>query len=199
MFALGGGVLAQGDRNKLAMPTTGQCHCGQTKYEAQGPAVKSNYCDGRGCQRANGTLKSAILVVRRAVDYIRGQGLFAPRQPAVDGLAAMDAWIKHMQTVKGYCAPCFGRGQQSWHDAMENGERLLRGAGVAAKKLRSFGSQYEPAAKHYDRIVELLKPVKYQEFIGDLDKQKTHAEMVLVPVRAELAAVAEELAKVAGK
>ena len=142
------------------------------------------------------TLKSPAaeqVMLRQAVDYIRGRGLFAPREAAVYGLAAMDAWINHMQTVKGYCAPCYGRGQQSWHDAMENGERLLRGARIAAKKLRSIGPQYEAAAKHYDRISELLAPVKYQEDIGDLEKQKVHAETVLVPVKAELAAVAEEM------
>jgi hypothetical protein len=147
---------------------------------------------------AEATLKSPAaeqVMLRQSVDYIRSQGLFAPKQPVVYGLAAMDAWIKHMQEVKGYCAPCFGRGQQSWQDAMENGERLLRAARVAAKKLRSLGPQYEVTAKHYDRIVELLKPVKYQEFIGDLVKQKAHAENVLVPVKTELAAIAEELEK----
>ncbi len=45
---------------------TGQCHCGQVKYEVQGPVVESNYCDCRGCQRATGTLKSPFLVVRQA-------------------------------------------------------------------------------------------------------------------------------------
>ena len=61
-------VLAE--ENKLpaapAQPITGQCHCGQIKYEAQGPAVEGNYCDCRGCQRATGTMKSAILVVKSA-------------------------------------------------------------------------------------------------------------------------------------
>jgi hypothetical protein len=144
------------------------------------------------------TLKSPEaekVMLRQAVDCIRGRGSFQPKAPVVYGLAALDAWIKHMQTVKGYCAPCYGRGQQSWHDALENGERLLRGARVAAKNLRSLGPPYEAAAQRYDRIVELLAPVKYQEFIGDLDKQKTHAETVLVPVRAELAAAADEIEK----
>jgi hypothetical protein len=45
---------------------TGQCHCGYIKYEAQGPVIESNYCDCRGCKRATGTMKSAILVVPRA-------------------------------------------------------------------------------------------------------------------------------------
>lgn len=143
------------------------------------------------------------VMVRQAVDYIRGRGLFQASKPVVYGLAAMDAWITHMETVKGYCAPCFGRGQDSWHDAMENAERFLRGAQIAARKLRAAGPQFEAAAKHYDRIAELLTPaargkgeVHYAAFIGDLDKQKAHAETVLKPVRAELlaAAVAMETA-----
>lgn len=44
----------------------GQCHCGYIKYEAQGPAVKSSYCNCRGCQRATGTLKVPFVSVRRA-------------------------------------------------------------------------------------------------------------------------------------
>ena len=47
-------------------PITGQCHCGHIKYEAQGPVVDSNHCNCRGCQRATGSLRSAILVVPRA-------------------------------------------------------------------------------------------------------------------------------------
>lgn len=46
-------------------PMTGQCHCGHVKYEAQGPVIDSNYCNCRGCQRATGNLKAAILIVPR--------------------------------------------------------------------------------------------------------------------------------------
>lgn len=44
---------------------TGQCHCGQIKYEAQGPIKDSSYCDCRACQRATGGMTSAIVVVPR--------------------------------------------------------------------------------------------------------------------------------------
>ena len=44
----------------------GRCHCGHITYEAEGPVVKSSYCDCRGCQRATGTFKVPFVSVRRA-------------------------------------------------------------------------------------------------------------------------------------
>jgi hypothetical protein len=139
-------------------------------------------------------------IVALAVCYIRGQKPFQAEYPAVFGLAAMDAWIEHMETVEGYCAPCFDRGENSWHDALENAERLVRGARIAAARLRSVGEAMEPAAAHYDRIAELLAPALdveaptcYKHFIGDLEAQKQHARTVLIPVGEALAAAAEEM------
>ena len=43
----------------------GRCHCGDVTYEAEGPAVKCEYCDCRGCQRATGTFKVPFVSVRR--------------------------------------------------------------------------------------------------------------------------------------
>ena len=73
-LALVGSTVAQEEKTdaKTAIapspqePITGQCHCGHIKYEAQGPVVDSNHCNCRGCQRATGSLRSAILVVPRA-------------------------------------------------------------------------------------------------------------------------------------
>ncbi|MFH1084429.1 MAG: GFA family protein [Chloroflexota bacterium] len=48
------------------MAITGRCHCGQVTYEAQGPIIKSSYCDCPGCQRATGTLKAPFVTVLRA-------------------------------------------------------------------------------------------------------------------------------------
>lgn len=45
---------------------TGQCHCGHIQYEAEGPVVKSSYCECSGCRRATGTLKAPFVTVRRA-------------------------------------------------------------------------------------------------------------------------------------
>jgi len=58
------------------------------------------------------------------------------------------------------------------------------------------------AAAHYDRIVALFGPAlqddgpeSYRQIIGDLGKQKAHAEKVLKPVKAELAAAGQEMEK----
>ncbi len=58
-------VVGQGDE-KGAKPITGQCHCGQVKYRAEGAIVKSSVCDCRGCQRATGALAAPFITVRRA-------------------------------------------------------------------------------------------------------------------------------------
>jgi len=60
----------------------------------------------------------------------------------------------------------------------------------------------QKAITHYERIAALLRPaitgeggVAYKEFMGDLEKQKEHAETVLKPVKAQLleaAAVLEQ-------
>ena len=42
---------------------TGECFCGHIKYGSEGPIIESNYCDCRGCQRANGTLRVPWVVV----------------------------------------------------------------------------------------------------------------------------------------
>ena len=44
---------------------TGQCHCGSVRYEAEGPIVKSSYCDCPGCRRATGTFKVPFLTILR--------------------------------------------------------------------------------------------------------------------------------------
>jgi len=140
------------------------------------------------------------IMIRHAVDAIRGLGAFRAAGRAVYGIRAMDAWIQHMRTVEGYCAPCYARSENSWHDAEENGQRLVAGARVAARQLRALGPVFEGAARHYDEIDRLFgpsldesSPDGYQRIIGDLAKQRAHAESVLVPVRAELVAAADEM------
>jgi len=60
----------------------------------------------------------------------------------------------------------------------------------------------ESVAACYDRIAQLLAPAvtghggpHYRDFIGDLAKQKEHAQTVLVPVRQALADAAGEIEK----
>ncbi len=155
-------------------------------------------------------------MLRLAVDRIRGN-VRANRADEcgntdhyVFGLAAMDAWIGAMETIPGFCAECQGRGGNGWSDALDNGKLMRGGAVFAASCLRERVEGFpaagrphlEATARHYDRIAELLKPAvttgdpgHYKTFIGDLDKQKAHAENVLKPIKSELAAAADDLAK----
>jgi hypothetical protein len=146
-----------------------------------------------GEMRERAEFKESVL--RQAVDRIRGHGKYGLTEEAAFGTDAMDAWIKMMSEAPGYCAHCFKNIGAKAGDAANNARRVSNGAKVAAKFLRSLGPQYEAAAKHYDRVAELLSNPKYDTFLGDMAKQKAHAETVLVPVKAELTAVAEELEK----
>lgn len=56
------GAVQQASEQKI----TGQCHCGNIKYEAAGPIIKCTYCDCCGCRRATGTLKAPFVTVHRA-------------------------------------------------------------------------------------------------------------------------------------
>lgn len=73
-LVVAGAAVGQDDKTKVANATppavstnriTGQCHCGQIKYEAEGPIKDSSFCDCRGCQRATGGMTSAIVAVPR--------------------------------------------------------------------------------------------------------------------------------------
>ncbi len=56
---------AEGDavQRRADRSIAGRCHCGQIKYEARGPVVRSSYCDCPGCKRATGTLKAPFVTV----------------------------------------------------------------------------------------------------------------------------------------
>lgn len=76
-------AMTLADNEKQEEPTTdqeaaqkisGQCHCGNIKYQATGPIIKSSYCDCRGCQRASGTLKVPYVTFSRSnVKVIEGE------------------------------------------------------------------------------------------------------------------------------
>lgn len=147
-------------------------------------------------------------VLRRAVARIRadGQPPFDPGdRKIVFGVAAMDTWISTMATVKGFCEP-----GHPWNCAAGNARPTVEGSTFSAEWLRALAGKWggqsadhlRAAASHYDRIVALFGPAlqddgpeSYRQIIGDLEKQKTHAEKVLKPVRAELAAAGQEMEK----
>ncbi|MFA6111947.1 MAG: hypothetical protein WDA75_24585 [Candidatus Latescibacterota bacterium] len=151
-----------------------------------------------------------LAMLRLAVDRIRGEGVFARSERVVNGLEAMDAWIGQMRRVPGFCSSCFAKIGSSTGDAPNNARRMSAGAQAAAGQLRRIAGSsamtpaacdlLESTATRYDRIAILLQPALtgqggpgYAEFIGDLERQQAHAEQVLVPIKAELAAAVEEL------
>ena len=155
--------------------------------------------------------EAMVRLLRLVIAKMRGD-----REPflsgdIVYGLAAVDLWAKQMGSVPGFCAECQQRSNRGWADAVDNARPVCEGAKVAASYLRKTMPKFSPvvrprlesAAKHYDLIVELLTPAltdkgteSYQQFIGDLPKQKAHVENVLRPVKAELAAAADAMEQV---
>lgn len=70
---------------------------------------------------------------------------------------------------------------------------------------RSYGCLHK-AAEAYDRIVDQLEPARsgvggthYRDFVGDLGKQREHAETVLKTVKNELDRAAALMVGAAGK
>jgi RNA polymerase sigma factor (sigma-70 family) len=147
-----------------------------------------------------------LAMLRRVVQSLRGLHPYEPGW-VVHGIAAMDLWMAQMSK------PSFQEDDpaSSAGNAGVNANVSTHGAEVASEYLRrrmdSFPEQMRPsievAAKRYAHIAELLRPFAvppkggqgYGAIMGDLAKQKAHAANVLVPVRAELAAAADELEK----
>jgi RNA polymerase sigma-70 factor, ECF subfamily len=155
-----------------------------------------------------------IAALRWAVARIRGQSPFEAGSKSVYGLKAMDAWIKAMSETPGFC-PCFIC-QSSLHKASEihqcaaniNIVTTQIACAVAVRYLRRISTDFPPAsqshlqsaAARYDRIAVLLAPAisktgpdSYVNILGDLSSQRSHAARVLVPIRSEYSAIAEDL------
>ena len=158
--------------------------------------------------------EAAIAALRLAVDRIRGKGRFAPnleiqrRPKVVFGLDALDVWIESMSRVPFIGDAADPGDVSSKKHASCTAYPTSGGAQAAASFLRSQAEKLaagarphlEATAAHYDRIVELLNPAltgeggeTYEQFMGDLEKQRAHVENVLRPVKAELAAAADGL------
>ena len=153
------------------------------------------------------------VALRLAVDRIRSRGRFGREGNAVYGADAMRAWADHMARVKGFCAPCFGQGPKaSVGDAVDNGKRLHKAAGITARYLRSVreglppgaAGHLEAAATRYDRIAELIapsvtggSPAHYKHWLGDMGKQREHAGL-LRGINDELLGAAASIASALG-
>ncbi|MBN1942579.1 MAG: M56 family metallopeptidase, partial [Phycisphaerae bacterium] len=152
-----------------------------------------------------------VEMLRLAFYRIHGSERFAPGPESgkgvVFGLAAMDAWIHQMNSVP-YDTEQWEGNDRSADQAKKTALPTYEGAKVAAAYLRKRADTFaegarphlEAAAKHYDRIVKLLSPAitgkggeNYDRFMGNPAKQKAHIEHVLKPVKAELAAAADEM------
>jgi RNA polymerase sigma factor (sigma-70 family) len=155
-----------------------------------------------------------IATIRAAVDRIRGEPPFRSTPESVYGLKAMDAWIKSMSEIPGFCSCiiCRSKIQQRGNvrdfTATSNVITVQAACASAASYLRRIAPDFPTAAKqrlrsaamHYDRIMALLAPSiaantaeSYANIIGDLSKQKAHVAKVLIPVKSEYAAIAHDL------
>jgi hypothetical protein len=147
-------------------------------------------------------------MLRRAVRRIRGEGEFAPGADMTWGLPAMDAWIAHMGEVPYSSGGAQPEPDRSRAQAPCTALAVSGGAVVAARYLRRITGDFpvparahlEVAAARYDRIAALLKPAlsgeggeSYAQFMGDLAKQRAHAETALKPIKTELLAAAAAL------
>lgn len=142
------------------------------------------------------------IMLRQAIERIRGSGPYTAAERPVYGLDAMDAWLSQMVKVP-FCTACAHAGPKGMAGcAVNNVETTRAGAQAAASYLRRIApdqtegarSHLDQAAVHYERIVELLTPATwafYREMLNDAQKQKAHAESTLEPVRAELVAAAD--------
>ncbi len=149
-------------------------------------------------------------LLQAAIDRIRAQGEhFQRREFCAFGADAIDEWIKQMSQVAHFCPPCQAKASAGHKGAMKVAQSASHRAQEAVAFLRARIDTFpsparayvDAAAAHYDRIVALLKPTltgdgdeRYQAFVGDLVKQKAHADNVLTPVKAELLAVANSMA-----
>lgn len=147
-------------------------------------------------------------ILKRASDRIMGK-LSAGDREIVFGVKALDAWVKSMVEVKGFCPGCYSRDPaNTWHCAADVAVPTVEGSRFSATWLRALADKKDgrsaahlrAAANHYDRIVALFEPAlrhegpeSYRAITGDLQKQRAHAEKVLRPVRAELSAAGREM------
>lgn len=153
------------------------------------------------------TPSDAVELLRVAVARSRAEGVFKKGPYTAFGIDAMDEWITQMRDVQFFCPPCQENKGGGWESAALVGRSVIQRSRAAARYLREFAgaipqstrSFIEAAAEHYDAMVDLLLPAVtkegYKEIVGDIDKQKEHADKVLVPVKNELAKAADEMEK----
>jgi hypothetical protein len=159
------------------------------------------------------TQETTMALLRDVARRIRAEGkpgCFSRGSYCAFGVDAMDDWITQMRQVRYFCPVCQEKDGTGWRSAEIVAEAMIHRSRIASEWLRERASSLpdpgrqhiEAAARRYDRIVELLNPAvtgrdgaSYRQFIGDIPRQRNHAENVLRPVKAELTAAAAEIEK----
>lgn len=154
-----------------------------------------------------------IQLFQENIRRIRGEGEdnkpFAKTEYMAFGIYAIDEWIKQMREVPYFCPPCQENKGSGWQSAATVARAVLHRSETAATFLRRHSENFSgelqaciiDVSKSYDAIASLLRPAiqdennGYKSFIGEIGKQKTHAETVLVPVKNELLKAAGKMEK----
>jgi hypothetical protein len=165
---------------------------------------------------ADKKLDNASLLIRlfqESIWRIRGEGEenkpFFKTEYMAFGIDALDEWIKQMREVPYFCPPCQENKGSGWQSAATVARAVLYRSETAATFLRRHSENFSgelqsciiDVAKSYDAVASLLRPAiqdennGYKSFIGEIDKQKTHAETVLAPVKNELLKAAGKMEK----
>ncbi len=148
-----------------------------------------------------------VETLRLAAGRIRGQD--APFQhPRLHfGLDGMNLWTDHMKRTESFCEVCRETAGSGWRCATSTANAMTSGAAVAARWLDAqveeaaspAGEPLASAAEAIRRACRRLEPAMsdgqggYKALIGDLDRQREHAETVLAPIRDDLAEAAEAM------
>ena len=157
------------------------------------------------------TLDANILMLQNALARIRSdREPYLPKSYLVYGIEAMDKWIEQMNK-RPYCPDCFASApDREWTCANSTAVPVYEGAKTVSaylkKQIPEFPRKIQPELlsiiQHYDNITELLEsalkpdaPSHYKEIIGNKEKQKMHAETVLLPVKDEFVKAADAIEK----
>jgi len=152
-------------------------------------------------------------MLRRAVSRIRGDAV--PFLPLLDwpgpvvlfGFAAVACWTGQLEGG-WYQADGQGDRETSIQNASWVAQSVTEGARVAGSYLRRCASTFpsaaaakvESAAGHYEQIAGLLQPAlvgdpgeRYQDFIGDMERQRKYGRDLCKGLMAKLTAAADEM------
>jgi hypothetical protein len=166
------------------------------------------FCAVSLAQTKPSELEADLAMLRTAADRIAGKGAFASTRRRVWGLNAMDAWIERMRQDEGFCTHCHKGSKRGWADADTNARRMHAMALVLADHLTRRRDVYPVAVRRYvddlvrryRGIADLLKPAlagdggqKFEQFIGDMNKQRAYASDVLMRVRREIERVGKTI------